>query len=74
MTDIEDLEKRKDLVVNLISNFNIHIDSLENDLQKNPNADIEGKTPRIDILEDFYNQKNALEQELVEINQLINNI
>lgn len=74
MIDIEDLEKRKTLINNLISNFNFHIEALENDLEENPDSDIEGKVPRFTVLEDFYNQKNVLEEELIEINQLINNI
>ena len=74
MIDIEDLEKRKTLINNLISNFNFHIEALENDLEENPDSDIEGKVPRLTVLEDFYNQKNVLEEELIEINQLINNI
>ena len=62
------------MVNNLISNFNFHIEALEKDLEENPDSDIEGKVPRLTVLEDFYNQKNVLEEELIEINQLINNI
>jgi hypothetical protein len=70
--NMEELEYRKSIILNLISNCDIHINVLEEDILKNPNSNIEGKTPRTEVLQDFYNQKNLLEQELSDINQLIN--
>lgn len=69
---MEELEYRKSLIINLISNCDIHINVLENDILKNPNSDIAGKPLRSDVLQDFYNQRYALEEELSDIDQLMN--
>lgn len=69
---MEELEYKKQVILNLISNCEIHISVLENDLQENPNSDIEGKPLRQDVLQDFYNQKNSLQEELIDLDQLIN--
>lgn len=69
---MEELEYRKSLIINLISNCDIHINVLENDILKNPDSDIEGKPLRSDVLQDFYNQRYALEEELSDIDQLMN--
>lgn len=70
--NMEELEYQKSIILNLISNCDIHINVLEKDILENPNSNIEGKTPRTEVLQNFYNQKIVLEQQLTDINQLIN--
>lgn len=69
---MEELELRKNVILNLIYNCNVHIEVLENDIDNNPESDVIGKPLRQDVLEDYYNQKNVLEKELIDIEQLIN--
>lgn len=68
---MEELELRKNVILNLINNFNVHIEVLENDIDNNPESDVIGKPLRQDVLEDYYNQKDVLEKELIDIEQLI---
>lgn len=69
---MEELELRKNAILNLIYNCNVHIEVLENDIDNNPESDVIGKPLRQDVLEDYYNQKDVLEKELIDIEQLIN--
>lgn len=69
---MEELELRKNVILNLIYNCNVHIEVLENDIDNNPESDVIGKPLRQDVLEDYYNQKDVLEKELIDIEQLIN--
>lgn len=48
----------------MISNMDIHIEVLEEDIFAEPDADVEGKPTRQSILNDMYNKKTALQQEL----------
>lgn len=53
----------------MIDNLNIHINSISNDIEKNPNADVAGKPTRQSILEEFQLKKQAL---MLEKNTLTN--
>jgi hypothetical protein len=43
-----------------ISNLNVHIDTLSNDISINPEADVEGKPTRQHVLNEFQSIKEAL--------------
>lgn len=57
-------EDKIEFLNNMISNMDIHIEVLEEDIFAEPNADVEGKPTRQSILNDMYNKKTALQQEL----------
>lgn len=52
-----------------IENLNVHIFILEKDIQDNPDADVEGKPLRQDVLQDLIGVKTALQEKLDSINQ-----
>lgn len=65
MTNEEKLE-----VLNLNLNaFNIHIRTLETDLASNPNADIEGKPYRSEVLAGFREKKAIIENMIATLTQ-----
>lgn len=57
------LEEKINIIDNKIDNINIHIEVLEQDIANNPDADIDGKVSRLDVLNDFYAKKSILLQE-----------
>lgn len=57
------LEEKINIIDNRIDNINIHIEVLEQDIANNPDADIDGKVSRFDVLNDFYAKKSILLQE-----------
>jgi|SanBayMetagenome_1026888.scaffolds.fasta_scaffold00008_39 ribosomal protein S15P/S13E len=57
------LEEKIDIINNRIDNMNIHIEILERDIASNPNDDVEGKRPRIEVLNDFYLKRSLMLQE-----------
>lgn len=60
-------KEKIDILNNKISNIQIHINVLEKDINEYPNDDVEGKLPRQYYLDDFYNQKNILQDELASV-------
>ena len=62
-------QENKQVVLDKIENLNVHISVLETDVQDNPDADVEGKPLRQDVLLDLKNVKAALEETLNSINQ-----
>lgn len=60
---MDNLEK-KNLINNRIDNMNVHIEVLEADILNNPDSDIDGKTPRSEVLNNFKDIKAALLAEL----------
>lgn len=48
------------LLESKISNLNIHIEVLSNDISTNPNADVEGKPTRQSVLNNLNASKQAL--------------
>lgn len=62
--DMISKEDKINILNNMISNLNVHIKALESYEW----LDVEGKKPKQSILFDMYNQKNALQQELANIN------
>lgn len=56
---MDNIEKIK-ILKNKISNFQVHIDILINDIVKYPEADIDGKPTRQQILIDFQAKQSAL--------------
>jgi ribosomal protein S15P/S13E len=57
-------EEKIAILQNKIDNLNIHINVLQEDLEANPQNDVDGKPTRVSILNDFLSKKNILEQEL----------
>ena len=57
------LEEKINIIDNRIDNINIHIEVLEQDIANNPDADVDGKVPRLDVLNYFYAKKSILLQE-----------
>ena len=51
----------------MIDNYNIHINILSNDILNNPNDDIVGKPKRQNVLDEFYEKRNALQDELLSV-------
>lgn len=62
-------QENKQVVLDKIENLNVHISVLETDVQGNPDADVEGKPLRQDVLLDLKNVKAALQEALNSINQ-----
>jgi hypothetical protein len=62
-------QENKQVVLDKIENLNVHISVLETDVQDNPDADVEGKPLRQDVLLDLKNVKAALQEALNSINQ-----
>ena len=59
MNDIDKIE----IINNILLSIEPHILALENDIAQNPQADIEGKPPRSNVLLDFISKRQALELE-----------
>lgn len=60
-------KEKIDILNNKISNIQIHINILEKNINEYPNNDVEGKLSRQYYLDDFYNQKNILQDELASV-------
>lgn len=60
-------EEKINIINNMINNINLHISILDQDISLNPDDDVEGKRKRSDVLADLYSRKNALEEELFNI-------
>jgi hypothetical protein len=60
-------EEKINLLNNMIDNYNIHINILSNDILNNPNDDIVGKPKRQNVLDEFYEKRNALQYELLSV-------
>ncbi|MFZ9301389.1 MAG: hypothetical protein ACO23V_10485, partial [Chitinophagaceae bacterium] len=56
-----------EIINNRISNLNFHIDILSKDIIAVPDGDIEGKTPRHEILNNLIAQKTVLEELLTNL-------
>lgn len=57
-------EDKINILNNMISNYNIHINILSDDILNNPNEDVDGKPTRQSVLDDFYLQRNTILAEL----------
>ena len=57
------LEEKINIINNRIDNINIHVEILEQDIANNPDADVDGKVSRLNVLNDFYAKKSILLQE-----------
>jgi hypothetical protein len=62
-----DREQKINLLNNVIDNYNFHINILSNDILNNPDEDVDGKTKRQDVLDEFYEKRNALQNELISV-------
>ena len=60
-------EEKISFLNNEILNYNIHISNLEANIDEYPNDDIVDKPTRQSILNDIYNKKATIEQELTSI-------
>lgn len=60
-------EEKINFLNNEILNYNIHISNLEANIDEYPNDDIVDKPTRQSILNDIYNKKATIEQELTSI-------
>jgi hypothetical protein len=60
-------QEKINLLNNMIDNYNIHINILSNDILNNPNDDIVGKPKRQNVLDEFYEKRNALQDELLSV-------
>lgn len=54
------LEEKLEIIDNKISNLEIHISILSQDIDLNPGLDVDGKPTRASILEQFNSNKQAL--------------
>ncbi len=62
-----DREQKINLLNNVIDNYNFHINILSNDILNKPDEDVDGKTKRQDVLDEFYEKRNALQNELISV-------
>jgi hypothetical protein len=62
-----DREQKINLLNNVIDNYNFHINILSNDILNSPDEDVDGKTKRQDVLDEFYEKRNALQNELISV-------
>jgi hypothetical protein len=53
-----------------IDNLTFHINALQQGIKDSPNSDIEGKTPRLDVLNDLINTKTFYKNVLQELLEL----
>lgn len=60
-------EEKINFLNNEILNYNIHISSLEANINEYPDHDIIDKPTRQSVLNDIYNKKVAIEQELASV-------
>jgi hypothetical protein len=54
---------KEEILNNMLLSLEPHILALENDIAQNPQADIEGKPLRSNVLLDFISKKQVLESE-----------
>lgn len=62
-------QEKEKVILERIENLNVHISILEKDVQDNPEADVEGKPLRQDVLLDLLGIKAALQETLDSINE-----
>jgi len=62
-------QEKIDVINSRITNFDFHIDILTTDISINPDADLDGKPIRQDILNDLILSRDALKLELGRLTQ-----
>lgn len=63
-------EERRNIIIEKISQYQIHIDIIESDIINNPGGDVQEKPSRLSVMQEYIAKKQSLEQELAAIDTL----